>query len=269
MGPNMTAQRVLATDLDGTFIGDDAAMHGLWDDLAAADVFVAFSTGRHLPSIEDFYAERRVTRRADACICMVGTELWWRVDGSYERDHGWSEHISDAWDKEAVEAILNDLPDVTMQAEEWQSEFKSSYYLEENVNSSLEHIADQLDRRRLQAKIVYSAGRFLDLLPHFSGKGGAVAYLAKQLGVPPDAVVTSGDTGNDLDMMRHDLGFRCIAVGNAAEELRRVREPQIYHASAPYAAGIREGLVHYGWLPAASDAAASGDAGSNPAQEAQ
>jgi len=265
----MTVERVLATDLDGTFIGDDAAMFGLWDDLAAAEIFVAFSTGRHLPSIEDFYAVHHATRRADACICMVGTELWWRVDGDYERDEGWSRHISDAWDKDAVEAILNDIPDATMQAEEWQSEFKSSYYLEENVNASLEEIADQLDRRRLQAKIVYSAGRFLDLLPHFSGKGGAVAYLARSLGVSPGAVVTAGDTGNDIDMMRHDLGFRGIAVGNAAEELRRIREPQIYHATARHAAGIREGLVHYGWLPATPGAAAPDGVGSNPTQEAQ
>jgi sucrose phosphatase-like protein len=266
---NMTVERVLATDLDGTFIGDDAAMFDLWDDLAAADVFVAFSTGRHLPSIEDFYAERNVTRRADACICMVGTELWWRVDGEYQRDDGWSRHISDAWDKGAVEAILSQIPDATMQAEEWQSEFKSSYYLEDNVNASLEQIADQLDRRRLQAKIVYSAGRFLDLLPHFSGKGGAVAYLARSLGVSPDNVVTSGDTGNDIDMMRHDLGFRSIAVGNASVELRQVREPQIYHATAPYAAGIREGLAYYGWLPGPGDTTASNEPGSNPAQEAQ
>jgi sucrose-phosphate synthase len=259
----MTVARVLATDLDGTFIGDDGAMFGLWDELAAGAIFVAFSTGRHLPSIEDFYAERNVTRRADACICMVGTELWWRVDGAYERDDGWSRHISDAWDKDAVEAILREIPDVTMQAEEWQSEFKSSYYLENNVDACLEEIADQLDRRSLQAKVVYSARRFLDLLPHLSGKGGAVAYLARSLGVPPGAVVTSGDTGNDIDMMRLDLGFRGIAVGNAAGELRRVREPQIYHATAPYAAGIREGLVHYGWLPAPDGAE------SNPAQEAQ
>ena len=80
---------------------------------------------------------------------------------------------------------------------------------------------------------------------------------------------TGDDTGNDIDMMRPDLGFRGIAVGNAAEELRRIREPQIYHATAPHAAGIREGLVHYGWLPAPPGAAAPNGAQSNPAQEAQ
>ncbi len=65
-------QRILATDLDGTFIGDDAAMHELWSHLGAADIGVVFSTGRHLPSIESFYAEHDITRRADACICITG-----------------------------------------------------------------------------------------------------------------------------------------------------------------------------------------------------
>lgn len=96
-----------------------------------------------------------------------------------------------------------------------------------------------------------SASKFLDRLPHRSGKGGAVGWLAAAIGVGPDAVITGGDTGNDLDMMRAEIGFRCIAVGNASEELSQVHEPQIYHAAAHYSARIHEDLIHYGWLPAA------------------
>ena len=135
-----------------------------------------------------------------------------------------------------------------MQPAEWQSRFKSSYFLETNVDDRLEYISEQLDRNGLRAKVVYSAGRFLDLLPYRSGKGGAVAYLADQLGVAPGNVVAAGDTGNDLDMMRPELGFRAIAVGNATEELKSFEAPNLYHARAPYAAGIREGLIHHGWL---------------------
>ncbi len=242
-------QRLLATDLDGTFIGDDTAMRDLWVDLEDAGILVVFSTGRHLPSIEGFYADHQVARRADACICMVGTEIWLHTESNYELDDSWSHHIADAWDKTAVEEILHDIPAVTMQPAEWQSPFKSSYYLEENAEVALTRIHDELAARGLDAKVVYSASRFLDLLPHRSGKGGAVSWLAAALDVDPADVITAGDTGNDLDMMRRDLGFRSIAVGNASEELRRVREPHIYHAAADYAAGIREGLEHYGWLP--------------------
>ena len=52
----MSTKRLLATDLDGTFIGDDEAMLALWEALQSRGIVVAFSTGRHLESIEDFYA---------------------------------------------------------------------------------------------------------------------------------------------------------------------------------------------------------------------
>ena len=248
----MSRQRLLATDMDGTFLGDDAAMGELWDAIDAAGIALAFSTGRHLPSIQAFYDEHHEPRRAAACVCMVGTEVWVWQDGRYERDDGWSRHISEAWDKGAVEAVLGSIPQARMQDAEWQSEFKSSYFLEEDAASLLAEIEQRLEDRGLRAKVVYSADRFLDLLPYRSGKGGAVAYTADLLGIPAAGVVTAGDTGNDLDMMRPELGFRSIAVGNATDELRRLDEPHVYHATAAHAAGIREGLVHYGWLPGVS-----------------
>jgi sucrose-6F-phosphate phosphohydrolase len=239
-------RRMVATDMDGTFIGDDQAMHELWRDLEAAGITLTFSTGRHIPSIEAFYENHRVARRATACVCMVGTEVWFLDGDHYRQDPGWSDYISDAWDKDAVEVILHELSTVHIQDAEWQSPFKASYFLEDDAEAGLAHIKHRLKELDLRAKVVYSAGKFLDLLPYRSGKGGAVRYLAGKLGA--DEVVVAGDTGNDLDMMRAELGFDCIAVGNASEELAAVKEPQIYHASASYAAGIREGLEHYGWL---------------------
>jgi sucrose phosphatase-like protein len=240
--------RFLATDLDGTFIGDDEAMASLWDALAPQDVVVAFSTGRHLKSIYDFYNEKGVTRRADVCICMVGTDIYFREQGEYTLDFRWHELIGQDWDKETVESILRAVPEARMQDAEWQSPYKSSYYLEENAQQRLMEIEAALTQANLRAKVVYSADMFLDLLPARSGKGEAVAYVAAKLGVKPEHVVTCGDTGNDLDMMRAELGFRGIAVGNAAPELKAFRAAHVYHAQAEYAAGIREGLEQYGWL---------------------
>lgn len=241
-------KRLLATDLDGTFIGDDQAMTALWDELDAHDIVLAFSTGRHLKSIQNFYDEKRLTRRAAACLCMVGTDIYLRADDDYRLDRGWHEIISAEWDKDAVEEILRAIPEASPQPAEWQSRFKSSYFLERNAEARLPEIRTGLDRRGLRAKVVYSAGRFLDLLPVKSGKGEAVQYLSRLLGVAPADVVTCGDTGNDLDMMRSELGVRSIAVGNAAEELLRFQGPRVYHARAHFAAGIREGLRHFGWI---------------------
>lgn len=245
----MSATRLLATDLDGTFIGDDAAMHALWDTLEAQGIRLAFSTGRHLQSIHDFYTSYAITRRADACVCMVGTDLWIRRSGKYELDAHWHAIIGENWNKATVEQILREIPEARLQEAQWQSAFKSSYFLEENADERLAEIHRRLHEAGVAAKVVYSAGKFLDLLPAGSGKGEAVRYLAEQLEIDPANVIACGDTGNDLDMMRRELGFRAIAVGNATQELRAFREPHVYHARANHAAGIREGLQHYGWLP--------------------
>ena len=245
----MQARRLLATDLDGTFIGDDDAMLALWDMLRShEDIVVAFSTGRHLRSIEAFYAEKAFSGRADACICMVGTDVYFRTNGEYRLDTAWHEIIAEGWEKGTVEEILRAIPEARMQDKEWQSQFKSSYYLEENMDERLSEIHTRLECAGANAKVIYSAAKFLDLLPVRSGKGEAVRFAAGHFGIAPDQVITCGDTGNDLDMMRPELGFRSIAVGNSAPELKEFRAPNVYHARAPFAAGIREGLEAWGWF---------------------
>ncbi len=244
----MKWDRMLATDMDGTFIGDDEAMFELWDLVEKNQIPLVFSTGRHLRSIENFYTEKNTDRRAAVCVCMVGTDIHFREDGAYVLDEEWHQVISDRWDKQAVEQILQSIPEARMQDAQWQSPYKSSYYLEENAQQRLGEIRKRLADAGLDAKVVYSADKFLDLLPIRSGKGEAIRYVAKKCNVPAEQVVTCGDTGNDLDMMRAELGFRGIAVGNAASELKAFQEPQVYHAQADYAAGILEGLRKYGWL---------------------
>ncbi len=250
----MPDRRLLATDLDGTFIGDDEAMLSLWRDLEESHILLGFSTGRHLKSIEDFYADKCANaglspdRRADVCVCMVGTDIYFRANGAYRLDRSWHDVIAEGWNKEAIETIIRAMPEIRMQDQEWQSRFKSSYYLEENAEDCLARIHEQLESKRVAAKVVYSAGKFLDFLPIRSGKGEAVRFVAEHYGLAPANVITSGDTGNDLDMMRSELGFRSVAVGNSAEELKAFCAPHVYHAQAYFAAGIREGLEAHGWL---------------------
>jgi sucrose-6F-phosphate phosphohydrolase len=179
---------------------------------------------------------------------MVGTDVYFHDGGEYRLDRAWHEIIAEDWDQPAIEEVLGTIPEARRQDDEWQSPFKSSYYLEENAEERLAQIHERLENAGLHAKVVYSAAQFLDLLPIRSGKGEAVRFVAHHYNVLPENVVTSGDTGNDLDMMRSDLGFQSIAVGNAAEELKGYRAPRVYHAHASFAAGIREGLEALGWL---------------------
>jgi sucrose-phosphate synthase len=245
-----SAPRLLATDLDGTFIGDDGAALELWADLDAAEVIVAFATGRHLRSMLEFCEALGTWRRPRACVAMVGTEIWLRRDGGdYELDQRWANHIGRSWSTAAIDGVTAGFRDLERQPDEWQSSLKRSFFVPPGGDEVVSEVERLVAAAGLDVKLVYSDDRFLDLLPARSGKGAAVQFLAAELGVLPDNVVTAGDTGNDLDMMHPGLGFRSIIVGNATAELATFDGPHVVHAQASFASGVREGLVHHGWLP--------------------
>ena len=75
-------------------------------------------------------------------------------------------------------------------------------------------------------------------------------------GLDPDRVVVAGDTGNDASMfLEFDRG---VVVANAKPELlelaRDLGDDRVYCARKPYAAGVEEGLEHYGLLDGAAAA---------------
>jgi sucrose-phosphate synthase len=244
------APRLLATDLDGTFIGDDAAALALWADLDAAEVIVAFATGRHLRSMLEFCEKLGTSRRPRACVAMVGTEIWLRLDDDdYELDQRWANHIGRSWSTATIDELTLGIRGLERQPDEWQSSLKRSFFVPPGGDEVVSEVDGLVGAAGLDVKLVYSDNRFLDLLPARSGKGAAVRFLADELGVQPVNVVTAGDTGNDLDMMQPDLGFRSIIVGNATAELATFDGPHVVHARASFASGVREGLERHGWLP--------------------
>lgn len=86
-----------------------------------------------------------------------------------------------------------------------------------------------------------------DILPPNAGKDSAALFLAETLGVPRPRLVVAGDSGNDLDLFR--VGGCAIAVANARRELLTARPAGTsYHATRPHAAGVLEGLYHFGVL---------------------
>lgn len=182
---------------------------------------------------------------------MVGTEVWVRGRFRYRLDRGWSQVISAHWDREAVLAATRNLPGLILQHDEWQSAFKVSWFVEgDDPEAVVARVEAVLEQSGVQVLLVHSGGYLLDALPIESGKGSATAFLARRLGIPAASVVTAGDSGNDLDMMRPELGFRSIVVANTEQELRELRGESIYQATQRYADGIAEGLQHFGWLGA-------------------
>ncbi|MBW2506040.1 MAG: HAD-IIB family hydrolase, partial [Deltaproteobacteria bacterium] len=241
---------LMITDIDNTLVGENASMLHLLKLLEQYKESIAWgvATGRSLELTIEAMTEYDIPV-PDILICSVGTEIYYGPD--LRMDKGWQQHISDKWKPEQIKATLQELDFLSSQEAEGQRAHKISYYMEDKPDY-LAEVHRRLWEEKLPCEVIYSHGQFLDILPKRASKGKAIKYLKYKYEFPSSKVMVAGDSGNDEDMIRgNDNG---LVVGNHSEELEKLRgKARIYFSSKTYAAGIIDGLVHYGFIPPHED----------------
>jgi sucrose-phosphate synthase len=239
-------KRMLVSDIDNTLIGDRAALVRLTAVLrgAGAELGFAVATGRPLESTLAVLRQWRVPL-PDVLITSVGSEI--HYGRSLREDVGWTRHIRHLWRRDELAAALANVPGLRLQKPENQRAFKLSYDVDPTRMPPLRVLRALLRGHGLRAKLIYSHQAYLDVLPVRASKGQAVRYLAYKWGLPLRAFLVAGDSGNDEEMLLGDtLG---VVVANHSPELAGLRgREQIYFARAGHAAGILEGMAHYGFM---------------------
>ncbi|MDP2247711.1 MAG: HAD-IIB family hydrolase, partial [Nitrosomonadales bacterium] len=236
--------KVLISDIDNTLLGDKNALKTLASWLEANRTKLAFgiATGRPIESAIAILKKHQVNI-PDVLITSVGSEI--HYGKKLVPDLGWAAHIRYMWRKDALAEALAKFPGLVLQAPENQREFKLSYIAKPDQMPPLHELYEYLHDLKLNAQLIYSHEEFLDVLPVRASKGHAIRYLAYKWGLPLSSFLVAGDSGNDIEMLIGDT--RAIVVGNYSPELASLREQeQIYFAEGHYAAGIIEGLSHYG-----------------------
>ena len=252
LNPMPYVQRLLVSDIDNTLIGDRDGLTALTQLLRERPRSFGFgvATGRHLPSALKVLQQERVPL-PDVLITAVGTEIHYGPD--VRPDMGWMRHIQHLWRREALVALLADIPGLTLQSDDQQSPLKLSFNVDPQAVPSLRELEMRLRQARLHANLIYSHDAFLDVLPIRASKGQAIRYLAYKWGVPLHDFLVAGDSGNDLEMLIGDT--RAVVVSNHSAELEKLRgHEQVYFAGTPCASGVLEGMTHYGftWKRAAA-----------------
>lgn len=233
---------VLATDLDGTFLGGSSAQRlGLyrWIEANRDRVTLIFVTGRDLPFIRELVADGPVPR-PDYVIGDVGTTI--AGGGRIEPMPALETHIAQAWNDagERVRAMLADEPGLRLQ--ETPFRYRLSYYYDPAVLA-----ADAMARVRAAGfDCIVSADTYFDVLPRGVSKGPTLLRLIEHLQLPAADVLVAGDTLNDLSLF--ETGLDGVAVGNLEPALRERVEAlaNVYISPQPGAAGIFDAIAQRG-----------------------
>lgn len=243
---------LFVTDLDNTFVGDDQALIELSDRLQSHrqqyGTKIVYSTGRSLILYRQLQQEKNLMS-PDALVVSVGTEIY--LDGNENPDTEWSQILSPGWQRESILAITKQFPQLVLQPDSEQRPFKVSFFLEEKSSYILAQLEAELKKSQLNIKLIYSSGIDLDILPLSSDKGQAMQFLRQKWEFAAEQTVVCGDSGNDIALFAVG-NERGIIVGNARPELLQWhhRNPADYRYLAQKfcAAGIMEGLKHFGFL---------------------
>ena len=246
-----SCRMVLATDLDGTFLGgSDADRDALYDWIEAHrdTVGLVFVSGRDPDFIEELCGGGRVPW-PDFVIGDVGTTIAQMKSRKVTPIAALEEEIAARWGDlgARVRAALNGHPGLAVQETDFS--YRVSYDMDAKAfDDTAVAIIDALG-----ADTLLSDNRFFDVLPRGISKGPSLLRLMGHLGVVQSRVLAAGDTLNDLSMLV--AGTPAVAVGGAEQLLLDAlpAAPHIHRAQAIGAAGIIEAISHFDLHPSLAE----------------
>ncbi|WP_337995753.1 HAD-IIB family hydrolase [Oleispirillum naphthae] len=271
----MSLPLLLCCDLDRTLLpngpqpDDPAALPRFRRVAARPEVSLAYVTGRSRALVERAMA-RWSLPPPDVVVADVGTTIYdVGPRGLWRAWEDWRAEIARDWRGRTpaeIAAALAGLAALTPQAEDRQGPFKLCYTAPPDADAAALTAAARarLDALGVSAEVVWSIDEtgpigLMDVLPARATKQGAVEFLMRKRGVPPQRVLFAGDSGNDLAALTGP--FPAVLVANAAETVR-AEARRLAHAAGKsdilymargdflgmngnYAAGILEGLAHF------------------------
>ncbi|GGE42814.1 hypothetical protein GCM10007276_20090 [Agaricicola taiwanensis] len=235
---------VLATDLDGTFLGGSETERSElyeWIEANRSSIVLIFVTGRDLPFIRRLVRDTKVPQ-PDYVIGDVGTTV---AGGTgIEPLPELEAPIAELWNEanDRVMAMLADEPGLRLQQTPFR--YRVSYYYD-----------PAMLRPTARAKVeaagfdcITSADIFFDVLPRGISKGPTLRRLVDHLRLDPETVLVAGDTLNDLSLF--ESGYPAVAVGNSEPALkeRLAGLPHVYQSPGEGAAGIRDAIRHHAFF---------------------
>ncbi|MHB8765176.1 MAG: HAD family hydrolase [Deferrisomatales bacterium] len=234
---------VLATDLDGTFLGGDAGQRSaLYQWLAGRrdSVTLIYVTGRGLGFIRDLARELPPAARPDHAVANVGTTAA-SGDGltPLEPVEAWLEARWPADAPARIDSLLRAHDHLTPQPV--VEGRRASYYFSDAEQA----LVAQQEVEAAGFDALLSDDLYFDVLPRGVRKGPTLLRVLEALSLPREDVLVAGDTLNDLSLF--ETGLAGVAVANSEPALVDAVQamPHVQRSTQPGAAGVLEALTQF------------------------
>lgn len=225
---------LLATDLDGTFLGGKMEDRlRLYRNIKEnSDIQLVFVTGRGLETVIPLLNDP-IIPTPDYIIADVGGTI---VNGKtlsaieplqFEIESKWPSVYD-------IQQSLSNEKGLTYQ--EVPQQRRCSYYYNDQTDlDQIEAIAKQFG-----CDMITSVNMYLDVVPQGVNKGSSLKKLVEFLQVDPRHVMVAGDTMNDFSL--YQIGYKGVAVGRSEKALLDAvaDNRNVYAAKSAGAGGILE-----------------------------
>lgn len=257
---------LLVADLDLTLVDEAAERSEIQHSMLQRLNHWLMSQGDRLGLVYSTSRAYGLARQMQRKAGVLAPLYWITAQGSeiYHSDRldtSWSDRLSADWDWETVWLISRDFPALIPQNQSQQNPWKASFTLTPDLNLEpndllapplISTLQQQLQAADLRTQVLYTPTSTrlweVDILPAAANKGNAMTYLRRRLGVHPLATLVFSESSQDLSLFEQRT--RGVIVGNAQPQLlqwyRQQANSRVYRARSPYAAGIWEGLEHFG-----------------------
>ena len=242
--------KLIALDMDGTLLNEEKKVtertHKAIKEAREKGVTVVLATGRPIDGVTRFLEEldmftendyaltyngglviKTKSKEVISKIGLIGEDLHYLYELSKEfgvNIHAFSEHeglITPKHNKYTdVEANINNISINIKDFSKIEKDHSFIKIMMIDEPEILQNAIDKLPKEVLEKyTVVRSAPYFLEFMNKKVNKGTGLELLAKHLGIKQEEVMSMGDAGNDLDMIRYaGMG---IAMENAFEEVKK------------------------------------------------
>ncbi|MBN1430177.1 MAG: HAD hydrolase family protein [Anaerolineae bacterium] len=242
---------LLASDIDGTLLGDEEGMTALktFAGHYPGAFHLALVTGRSLSSVVGL-VELGYLPRPNYVCGSVGSEIVDYHDPHNVIGRKYTGRVSPTWDLEAIYMLGEGEGIHRQDFPNGRPRFQAGFYWD-GREETLAAFRERLNGW-VGCRILPSYGQFIDVFPDLVGKGHAVRFLRRELGLDVDRVVVAGDSGNDREMF--ETNFKGIVPANGLDELKAIAcQSRHYQSPFPAALGVLDGLRHFGFIEDTSE----------------